>query len=155
MYYLLDSNSQYKGKSVELPTDEPYTDIEPIGCLDRHNLFFDAVTDSWVNVPMVFTVEEEAEYQSIKTTLDILNNKAQKEQELRDLVVTTASGTTFDGNETARNNILSALAASDILGVDSIEWKLADNSLKLVNISELREVLALAIQEVGNIVRRY
>lgn len=68
------------------------------------------------------------------------------------IVVTTESGKVFDGNETARNDMLSALAAGELLGETQTNWKLADNTVAVVTRDELREALALAIQEKGRIV---
>lgn len=81
--------------------------------------------------------------------------KAEKEEALRTLTVTTTNGNTFDGNETARNNILSAITSAEFIGKTEEYWKLADNSTVLVQLPELKEALALAIQEVGNIVKDY
>lgn len=82
-------------------------------------------------------------------------NKALKAEELANIKVTTANGSTFDGNETARNNMVSAITSADVVGTTEAEWKLADNTVKVVTLAELKEALALAIQEVGNIVKKY
>ncbi len=79
-------------------------------------------------------------------------NKTEKEYRLNNLTVTTSKGNTFNGDETARNNMLSAINSADFVGKTEEHWKLADNSVKLINIDELREALALSIQEVGKIV---
>ncbi|MDP3088878.1 MAG: hypothetical protein Q8M99_11915 [Methylotenera sp.] len=68
------------------------------------------------------------------------------------ITVTTSSGKVFDGNETARINMLSALQASEFLNQTQAGWKLADNSVELVTVSELKEALTLAIKRVGEIV---
>ena len=81
--------------------------------------------------------------------------KAEKELRLSQIVVTTTNGNTFDGNETARNNMLSAITSAEFIGKTEEYWKLADNSTKLIQLSELKEALALSIQEVGNIVKEY
>jgi hypothetical protein len=82
----------------------------------------------------------------------ITNAIRDKKEALEAITVTTQSGKTFDGNETARNDMLSALAAGELLGETQTNWKLADNSLALVTRDELREALALAIKEKGRIV---
>lgn len=78
--------------------------------------------------------------------------KAEKLQALATITVTTQSGKTFDGNETARTDILSALTTGQLIGKTTTNWKLADNSVALVTRDELLEALALAIQEKGRIV---
>lgn len=75
-----------------------------------------------------------------------------KAELLASITVTTQSGKTFDGNETSRNDMLSALATGELLGETQTNWKLADNSVALVTRDELREALSLAIQEKGRIV---
>lgn len=86
---------------------------------------------------------------------EIARLKAEKEQRLNTLVVTTSNGNSFDGNLEARTNMTSAILSADLLGLKEENWKLADNSIKLIQLSELKEALALAIQEVGNIVKDY
>ena len=79
--------------------------------------------------------------------------KQAKTDALNSITVTTKNGNTFDGNETARGNMTSAILASEVIGMTEDTWKLADNSEVLVTITELKEALALSIQEVGRIVK--
>ena len=81
--------------------------------------------------------------------------QTEKNYRLQTIVVTTQNGNTFDGNETARNNMLSAINSAEFIGRTEETWKLADNSTVLVQLPELKEALALSIQEVGNIVKDY
>ena len=81
--------------------------------------------------------------------------KLEKEERLSKIVVTTQNGNTFDGNLEARTNMTSAIMAAEVLGKTEEVWKLADNSQKTIELSELKEALALSIQEVGNIVKDY
>lgn len=78
--------------------------------------------------------------------------QTEKNYRLQTIVVTTQNGNTFDGNETARNNMLSAINSAEFIGRTEETWKLADNSSVLVQLPELKEALALSIQEVGRIV---
>jgi hypothetical protein len=71
---------------------------------------------------------------------------------LASITVTTQSGNTFDGNETARNNMMSAIMAADIIGQTESDWKLANNTVAHITLDELKEALALSIQRVGEIV---
>lgn len=101
------------------------------------------------NIPLPEYTEEEIAEQ------EIARLKAEKEQRLNTLVVTTSNGNSFDGNLEARTNMTSAILSADFIGLKEENWKLADNSVKLIQLSELKEALALAIQEVGNIVKDY
>lgn len=100
------------------------------------------VTDSWPPAPTA--AEIAAENAAIA--------KAVKQKALAEIVVTTTSGKTFDGNETARLNMLSAITAAGVVGQTSSQWKLADNTVEVVTLDEIKEALALAIQAVGAIV---
>ena len=69
-----------------------------------------------------------------------------------DNIVVDVDGKLFDGNETARLNIMSAIQSSELFGLTETGWKLADNTAVLVNLAELKIALALSMQEVGKIV---
>ena len=77
--------------------------------------------------------------------------KAAKELALNSITV-TVNGNSFDGNETARGNMTSAILSAEIIGKTEDTWKLADNTSAVIIIAELKEALALSIQEVGRIV---
>lgn len=77
--------------------------------------------------------------------------KQAKEQALTQIVV-EVEDMSFDGNETARLNMISAIQASELLGQTENPWKLADNTVQTVTTAEIKQALALAIQEVGRIV---
>ena len=77
--------------------------------------------------------------------------KAAKGLALNSITV-TVNGNSFDGNETARGNMSSAILSAEIIGKTEDTWKLADNTSAVITISELKEALALSIQEVGRIV---
>ena len=81
--------------------------------------------------------------------------QTEKDYRLQTIKVTTTNGNEFDGNETARNNMLSLITSAEFIGKTEEYWKLADNSTVLVQLPELKEALALSIQEVGNIVKDY
>ena len=95
------------------------------------------------------------EDENLKNEFILINKKAEKELRLSQIVVTTSNGNVFDGNETARINMTSAIMSAELINKTEESWKLADNSTKLVSLGELKEALALSIQEVGNIVKDY
>lgn len=78
--------------------------------------------------------------------------KQAKEVAKANIKVTTSNGNTFDGNMEARVNMQNAITASEILGQTTTNWKLADNSVITVDVTEIKEALALSIQECGRIV---
>jgi hypothetical protein len=71
---------------------------------------------------------------------------------LASITVITSNGNTFDGNETARNNMMAAIISADTVGQTETRWKLADNSFVTIGLAELKEALMLSIVEVGKIV---
>ena len=77
--------------------------------------------------------------------------KALKIKQLSEITVTTSNSNVFDGDDTARADMNSAINASAILGQTTSNWKLADNTFKVIDITELQEALALSIQEKGKI----
>jgi hypothetical protein len=83
---------------------------------------------------------------------NIAYNKIIKTKALSGIKVTTSIGNTFDGNETARLNMVSAINSAQFLGLTEANWKLADNTVVPVTLAELQEALALSIQEVGRVV---
>ena len=103
----------------------------------------------------VWNGNEWVEDEILKNELTILDKKAEKELRLSLIVVTTSNGNVFDGNESARINMTSAIMSAELINKTEEYWKLADNSTKLITLDELKEALALSIQEVGNIVKDY
>ena len=77
--------------------------------------------------------------------------KAAKELALNSITV-TVNGNSFDGNETARGNMTSAILSAEVIGKTEDTWKLADNTSAVITITELKQALALSTQEVGRIV---
>lgn len=78
--------------------------------------------------------------------------KQAKEKAKANITVTTANGNTFDGNSEARLNMQNSIAASEITSITETRWKLTDNSIVTVNVTEIKEALALSIMECGRIV---
>lgn len=66
-----------------------------------------------------------------------------------DEIIVTVDGMAFDGNEVAQLRMLSCIITSDTTGITEAIWTLADNTEVLVNISQLRQAHALAVQAMG------
>ena len=71
-------------------------------------------------------------------------------KKLRDTAVAaikvTVNGKVFDGDEVAQGRIARAVAAAESAAISTYQWKLADNSVAEVSLSELKQALALAFQ---------
>ena len=88
-----------------------------------------------------------------KVNLDNLKVELKSAKKIAlDNIVVDVDGKLFDGNETARLNIMSAIQSSELFGLNETGWKLADNTAVLVNLAELKMALALSMEEVGRIV---
>ena len=110
-----------------------------------------AVLDEQKSKRHIPTEDELAEIEVQKQLQIVQKLKGVKTQALNTIVV-TVNDKTFDGNETARTNMISAILSADLIGKTEETWKLADNTTVLVTLMELKQALALAIQEVGRIV---
>ena len=96
-----------------------------------------------------FTDEEVA----AKLAVETYNiTKAAKEIALNSITV-EVNGKVFDGRAKDQVNIMAAIQASEVLGETSTEWVLNDNSKAVVTVGDLKMVLALSIQKVGQIVK--
>ena len=78
--------------------------------------------------------------------------KQAKELALNSIKVTTASGKIFDGRDLDQQRMVSAIMSADVVGITETYWKLADNSVAMVTLDELKEALALSIQALGVII---
>ena len=96
--------------------------------------------------------EPEAEFSAEELEAQrLVTLKAARAIALENITV-TVNKKSFDGNETARLNMISAIQASELLDIAENAWKLADNSVATVSVADLKQALTLAIQEVGRIV---
>lgn len=64
----------------------------------------------------------------------------------REIVVTTAAGNTFPGDELSQDRLARVLLVTDPLSTVMIPWEKADGSAAQVLIHELREVLTLSVE---------
>ena len=78
--------------------------------------------------------------------------KEAKIKALSELTITTTAGNTFDANTEAITNMLSVIQASQILNQTTTDWKMADNNIVTIDLAELQEAHALAIQAKGAII---
>ena len=70
---------------------------------------------------------------------------------VNNIKVTTTSGKVFDGNETSQDRMVRAINIASISGQTETQWKLADNTIVMVTLDELKEALMLAGQEMSKI----
>jgi len=75
------------------------------------------------------------------------NLKLARNGYLRTMNVTTESGKIFDAHIEARLNIREAISASELTGLTSTVWKMADDTIDTVTLDELKEASLLALQK--------
>lgn len=73
--------------------------------------------------------------------------KAMRQALVDAITVTTATGKTFDGDETSQTRMARAIIGMQAAGALTINWVLADNTTASVTVAELTEALVLAGQE--------
>lgn len=70
--------------------------------------------------------------------------KEARDAAVASLVVTTAAGHQFDGDEVSQGRMARAIIALQATGTPSVNWVLHDNSVIQATVAELTEALALA-----------
>ncbi|MDN5054436.1 hypothetical protein [Aliarcobacter butzleri] len=137
-----------RNKTVYVKATKQELKVDYLGKIkDEHTLLIPSQFDKWSEDTQSW-IEDEI----LKNEYLTIQKKAKKVEQLNTLVVTTSQGNIFDGNETARLNMVSAIQSADLLGQISNNWKLADNTVKEISLNELKEALALSIKKVGEIV---
>ena len=88
------------------------------------------------------------EYFSSSQTTEISERaKIRRASEVEKIVVETASGLKFDGDEASQIRMMKAAFAMNALGTESTQWVMGDNSVVTVTASDLSEALSLAVEQ--------
>lgn len=95
--------------------------------------------------------EEVIEKEIVKALVEI--KKQERDHAIENVIVTTTAGNKFNGEDKSQGRMTSALLAAEVLGKTEEEWKMADDTIKLISIEELKEALALSILEVGRLIK--
>ena len=95
--------------------------------------------------------EEVIEKEIAKALVDI--KKQEKHYAIDNVIVTTTAGNKFNGEDKSQGRMSSAILAAEVLGKTEERWKMADGTIKLIKIEELKEALALSILEVGRLIK--
>lgn len=131
-------------KHIENHTTELWWGV--VKCGDEYWLQVQPDTPDAVEVP------DDSPLESIPDALDDVAQtlvvaqqaKLQRTEAVARIQVTTASGKTFDGDETSQTRMARAVVALQAAGQDKTVWVLADNVPTTVSLDELAEALALA-----------
>jgi hypothetical protein len=159
---------EYKNETIVVQEAVYYTYQEyllnatdPLSVIDE-NTFNEA--------PLIKTeeaIEQVRPYTPIEVTEELIQSeldkmseykeyrKVLKNKELDEIQVTISNGKTFDADRNSRNNMLSALQASEILGQSQTEWKLSDNTWSVCTVPEIKQAIALGVQKEGEILKKY
>ena len=82
--------------------------------------------------------------QAAKDARDREAAKAARTVAVENILVTTAAGNTFDGDETSQTRMSRAILALSTGAAATVPWVLADNTVIQADIAELTEAMALA-----------
>lgn len=75
------------------------------------------------------------------------NAKAARTEAVAAITVTTSTGKVFDGDEQSQERMARAILISQLTGLTSTTWTLADNAIVAVTLAELTEALILSGQQ--------
>lgn len=105
------------------------------------------VKADWIEM----TVEEIELFKNPPKTAEQLAQEAKQAKQLAldSITVTTTSGKVFDGREKDIPLMSGAIDASTVMGITEHPWKLYDNTVAIVTITELKEALVLSMQAIG------
>lgn len=115
---------------------------------DTVNYTYDEVEFN-VNTPREIS---DAKVVKVEATLAEEEAKKVKNSKL-DSIKVEINGMIFDGRDKDQTRMMAAIQTSEILGINTTEWKLADDTLAEVTVDTLKLALAASIQEVGKIVK--
>jgi len=76
---------------------------------------------------------------------------ALKSEDVSNLIVTTASGNKYDADEKSQMRMLKILYYMKEKNIETISWKLADNTIEDVSYDELQEAILISIENQTNI----
>lgn len=79
--------------------------------------------------------------------------KQERDYAIDNVIVTTTAGNKFNGEDKSHGRMTSAILAAEVLGKTEETWKMADGTIKLISIEELKEALTLSILEVGRLIK--
>lgn len=106
--------------------------------------------DAFIAAPDSFDLQQIDSYVFIDGVLQLPKidqrevAKSQRQAAVEKIIVTTAAGHRFDGDETSQNRMARAIVALQATGTTSVMWVLADNTAIDASAAELSEALALA-----------
>lgn len=124
---------------IRLGVEEIQPPAPPSDYAENPDYYF--VTEQDYAPYIVYTKKSDEQVDEIK-----LNKaKSSRLSKVGDIVVTTASGKVFDGNEEAQTRMARAIIAMN--DTDETMWVLADNTPAVVTQSELKEALRLSGEE--------
>ena len=111
---------------------------------------------SWAGVPNIGWLDEAAAISTGISQASLLESKILGANAIREagkverqllvdaIIVTTASGKQFNGDETSQNRMARGILGLQAAGIPTVTWVLADNTAVEVTASELGEALALS-----------
>lgn len=139
---------QYKNESVEInPAVDATYDADGLELTPYKPAVFEAVR------PFVPQANYDVEIDAFLSSSPVYAESVKKSKvDAINSLTVTVDGMVFDADPISRQNMADAILASTPTGITETQWKLADNSVALVTLTQLTQAHALAIQSVGSVV---
>lgn len=146
--YLIEESNRIVGISSQKPAHNKYHEVEEGNEFHQflsghHPYTYVAVTDDGT---MYYKDDENR-----KRVQEEIDSKKAKEEKIRDLKVTTASGLVFDAGETSQARMANAILSVQLKNESTVEWKMADNTKLQITVDDLIEAFTLATDKLSSI----
>lgn len=105
----------------------------------------DEVKKGWVRIDGVFLAPAQTQ------EAVLAEKKRQRRIDVDAILVSTASGRIFNGDENSQNRMSRAINGMQVSGASEIKWVLANDVPTVVSLNELKEALSLAGAAQANI----
>ena len=129
----------FEGYAEVLPTDRPELDVHLQKSVEVQPVFTSGVCrEVWTVVDL--SDDEKAAMTAVAREAA----KAARTIAVENIKVTTAAGSTFDGDEASQTRMSRAILVLSTGAAATVPWVLADNTEIQADIAELTEALALA-----------
>lgn len=125
-------------QAIEIRDDVPWV------CID--GVFVEASSVELIREQAAMVVAANGPAAEVSDATRLAWRKSERAAAVAAIVVTTASGRAFDGDEDSQQRMSRALTVAQITGQIEATWVLANNEPTLITLVELQEALMLAMQ---------
>jgi len=73
---------------------------------------------------------------------------------MAELIIVAVDGHKLQANRKARSYMIDAIQGAQVIGANTVDWVLANNTIQTLTIDQLRHAITLGIQAEGQIIMR-